>query len=164
MALTIFHCSSEWNPFCWFILSIKFFLAKSPASGPPWASKMAKIESREPGFQATDEIWHVMLSLRSGKIFDIVKLREKSGNSVLWFTVHKFSSRLWNAFSFGKDEKYAAKQAKRSIWHSMPDTCDSCGQLFSLLILLSQFLFRLSAKSGKRLKMRRKISIAGAKS
>jgi len=29
--------------------------------------------------------------------------------------VHKFSSRLRNAFSVGKDEKYAAKQAKQSI-------------------------------------------------
>ena len=44
----------------------------------------------------------------------------KSGNSVFRFIVHKFSSRLWNAFSFGKDEKYAAKQAKRSIWHLPP--------------------------------------------
>ena len=51
------------------------------------------------------------------------KVREKSGNSVFWFIVHKFSSRFWNAFSFGKDEKYAAKQAKQSIWHSTSDTC-----------------------------------------
>ena len=59
---------------------------------------------------------------KSGKIFDIVKVSEKSGNSVFRFIVLKFSSRLWNAFSFGKDEKYTAKQAKRSIltlyaWH-----------------------------------------------
>ena len=51
----------------------------------------------------------------SGKIFDIVKVSEKSVNSVFWFIVHKFSSRLWNAFSFGKEEQYAAKQAKQSI-------------------------------------------------
>ena len=144
MALTIFRYSSEWNPFCCVIVSNKFFLAKSPASGPPWASKMAKNESREPGFQETDEISRVIPSLRSGKIFDIFKFWEKSGNSVLWFTVHKFSSRLWNASSFGKDEKYAAKQTKRSIWHSMPDTYNSCGQWFSLLILSSKFLFPLS--------------------
>ena len=47
--------------------------------------------------------------LRSGKIFDIVKVSEKSGNSVFLFIIHNFSSRLWNAFSFGKDEKYAGK-------------------------------------------------------
>ena len=64
---------------------------------------------------------------KSGKIFDIIKVSEKSGNSVFWFIVHKFSSRFCNAFSFGKDEKYAAKQAKQSIWHSTSDTCSSCG-------------------------------------
>ena len=31
---------------------------------------------------------------KSGKIFDIVKVSEKSGNSVFWFIVHKFSSRF----------------------------------------------------------------------
>ena len=69
---------------------------------------------------------------KSGKIIDVVKVSEKSGNSVFRFIVHKSSSRLWNAFSFGKDEKYAAKQAKRLIWHSTPDTCSSWGQWFSL--------------------------------
>ena len=49
------------------------------------------------------------------------KVSERSGNSVFWFIVHKFSSRLWNAFSLGKDEKYAAGQAKQSIWHCTPD-------------------------------------------
>ena len=71
---------------------------------------------------------------KAGKIFDIVKVSEKSGNSVFWFIIHKFSSRLWHAFSFGKNETYAAKQAKRSIWHSTPDTCSSCGQWFSLIV------------------------------
>ena len=37
------------------------------------------------------------------KIFDIVRVSEKSGNSVFPFIVHKFSSLFWNAFSFGKD-------------------------------------------------------------
>ena len=31
---------------------------------------------------------------KSGKIFDIIKLSEKSGNSVFWFIVHKWSSRF----------------------------------------------------------------------
>ena len=31
---------------------------------------------------------------KSGKIFGIVKVSEKSGNSVFWFIVHNFSSRL----------------------------------------------------------------------
>ena len=31
---------------------------------------------------------------RSGKIFDIVRVSEKSGNSVFLFIVHKFSSRF----------------------------------------------------------------------
>ena len=54
---------------------------------------------------------------KSGKILDIVKVSEKSGNSVFQFIVHKFSSTLWNAFSFRKKEKYAVKQAQQSIWH-----------------------------------------------
>ena len=48
---------------------------------------------------------------KSVKIFDIVKVSEKSGSSVFRFIVHKCSSRLRNAFPFGEDEKYAAKQA-----------------------------------------------------
>ena len=39
---------------------------------------------------------------RSGKLFDIVKVSERSENSVFQFIVHKFSSRL-------------RKQARRSI-------------------------------------------------
>ena len=31
---------------------------------------------------------------KSRKIFDIIKVSERSGNSVFWFIVHKFSSRL----------------------------------------------------------------------
>ena len=84
----------------------------------------------------------------------------KSGNSVFWFIVHKFSSRFWNAFSFAKIKNYAAKQGKRSIWHS----CSSWGQWFSLWILSSKFLLPLSAKRGKRLKMKRKLSMACKKS
>ena len=38
----------------------------------------------------------------------------------------------------------------------MPDTCDSCGQWFSLLIVSSKFLFPLSAKSGKSFPMLKK--------
>ena len=60
-------------------------------------------------------------------------------NCVFRFVVYKFSSRFRNAFSSGKDEKYAAKQAKRSIWHSTFDTCSSCSQWFSLWML--SFLF-----------------------
>ena len=87
---------------------------------------------------------------KSGKIFDIVKVSEKSGYSVFRFIVHKFSSRLWNAFSFGKDEKYAAKQAKRSLWHSTTGTNSSFGQWFSLWMLSSKFLLPFSAKSVKK--------------
>ena len=97
---------------------------------------------------------------KSGEIFDIVKVSERSENSFFQFIVHKFSSRLWNAFSFGKDEKHAAKQGKRSIWHSTPDLCSSCGQWFSLWMISSKFLLPLSAKSGKRLKRKRKMSMA----
>ena len=53
--------------------------------------------------------WKIFLK-KSVKIFDIVKVSEKSGNSVFRCIVHKCSSRLRNAFSFGEDEKYAAKQ------------------------------------------------------
>ena len=42
-------------------------------------------------------------SKKGEKIFDIVRVSEKSGNSVFPFIVHKFSSLFWNAFSFGKD-------------------------------------------------------------
>ena len=97
---------------------------------------------------------------KSGEIFGIFKVSEKSGNSVFRFIVHKFSSRFWNAISFRKDEKYAAKQPKGSLWHSMPDTCSSCGQWFSMWMLSSKFLLPLSAKSRKRLKIKRKLSKA----
>ena len=59
--------------------------------------------------------------LKSQEKSYIVKVSEKSGNSVFLFIVHDFCSRLWDAFSFEKDKKYATKQAKWSIWHSMPD-------------------------------------------
>ena len=36
----------------------------------------------------------------SAKIFDFVKVSEKSGNFVFRFIVHKFSSRFWSVFSF----------------------------------------------------------------
>ena len=36
----------------------------------------------------------IMVREKSGKIFDIVKVSEKLGNSVFWFIVHKFSSRF----------------------------------------------------------------------
>ena len=39
---------------------------------------------------------------KSGKIFDIVKVSEKSGNSVFLPIVHKFSSRFSSSFSLGK--------------------------------------------------------------
>ena len=87
----------------------------------------------------------------SGKIFDIVKVSEKSGNSVFWFIVHKFSSRFWNAFSFGKGEKYAAKQAKRSIRHSTPDTCvllEVSGFRCECFLPNSFFLFPQKAQRG----------------
>ena len=56
-----------------------------------------------------------------GKSLILSKSVKSSGNSVFRFIVHKFSSTLWNTFSFRKDEKYAVKQAQQSIWHSMPD-------------------------------------------
>ena len=47
---------------------------------------------------------------KSGKIFDIVKVSEKSGNSVFLFIVQVFFKTF-----FRKDEKYAVRQAKRLI-------------------------------------------------
>ena len=35
---------------------------------------------------------------KSGEIFDIFKVSEKSGNSIFQFIVRKVSSRFWNAF------------------------------------------------------------------
>ena len=99
---------------------------------------------------------------KSGKIFDIVKVSEKSGNSVFWFIVHNFSSRFWNAFSFGKDKKYGARQEKRSI-DTTSDTCGSCDQWFSLWMLSCKFLLPLSAQSRKSLKMKRKLLMAPKK-
>ena len=101
---------------------------------------------------------------KSGKIFDIVKVGEKSRNSVFRFIVHKFSSRFWNEYSFGEGEKGAAKQTKWSIWHTTPDTCSSWGQWFSLWTLSSKFLLPLSVYSSERLKMKRKILMACKKS
>ena len=82
-------------------------------SGLPWSRKS---QGKTKIFQGQGKVRKFFK--KSGKIFDIVKVGEKSGNSVFQFVVHKFSSRLWDAFSFLKDEKYAAKQAKQSIWHS----------------------------------------------
>ena len=76
----------------------------------------------------------IMVRETSGKIFDIVKVSEKLGNSVFWFIVHKFSSRFWNAlFFFWKRQKVCCKAREAiSIWHSSSDTCSSCGQWFLL--------------------------------
>ena len=93
---------------------------------------------------------------KSGKIFDIVKVSEKSGNSVFRFIVHKFTSRLCNTFSFGKYEKNAAKQAKRSIWHSTPDTCSSCGQWFLLWMLVANSFFFFPRKAERGWKWKEK--------
>ena len=94
---------------------------------------------------------------KSGEIFDIVKVSEKWGNSVIQFIVHKFSSRFWNTFSVGKDENCAAKEGKcgNSTWCT-PDTCSSCDHCFSFWTLSSKFLLPPSAKSRKRLKIKRK--------
>ena len=99
---------------------------------------------------------------KSGKILDIVKVSEKSGNSVFQFIVHKFSSTLWNAFSFRKDEKYAVKQAQQSIWHFTPDIHLYVVVVVSGFILNAFFQIPSSsyAKSRKRLKMKRKILTA----
>ena len=94
-------------------------------------------------FQGDAVLWFV--------IYWVAMVEEKSGNSVFRFIVHKFSSRLWNAFSLGKNEKYAAKQAKRSIWHSIPDLCSSCGQWFS--VWMNSFsLFPREAEKGWKLR------------
>ena len=111
-----------------------------------WTTRVATVREKRKFFKVREKSGNV---LKSQKIFDIVKVSEKSGYSVFRFIVHKFSSRLWNAFSFGKDEKYAAKQAKLSLWHSTPGTYSSCGQWFSLWMLSSKFLLPLSAKSVK---------------
>ena len=50
--------------------------------------------------------------LRSGKIFDIVKVSEKSGNSVFWFTVHKFSFTL--KYFFFRKKRKSMLQIKQS--------------------------------------------------
>ena len=84
-------------------------------------------------------------------------IRDRSGNSVFQFIVHKFSSRLWNAFSFRKRWKVCCKASKAISL--TPGTCSSCVQWFSLWMLSSKFHLPLSAKSGKRLKMKRKISM-----
>ena len=42
IALVTRDVSPEWNPFCCFIVSHRWFLAKSAASPPPWPSKIAK--------------------------------------------------------------------------------------------------------------------------
>ena len=112
-------------------------------SGLPWSGKIFREFSK-----------------KGEKIFDIVRVSEKSGNSVFPFIVHKFSSIFWNAFSFGKYQKYTAKQAEWSVWHSMSDTCSSSGQWFLLWMLSSKFLLPLSVKNRKRLKVKRKLSMA----
>ena len=48
-------------------------------------------------------------SQKSGKIFDIVKVIEKSGNSIFRFIVHKFSSRLKKCIFFRERWKVCCK-------------------------------------------------------
>ena len=59
---------------------------------------------------------------RSGKTFDIVKVSE-SGNHIFRLQFISFTWRWWNAFRAEKDEKYAAKQAKRSRFYTLCPTC-----------------------------------------
>ena len=51
------------------------------SSGLPWSEKS---QGKRKLFKVRE---------KSGKIFDVVKVSERSGNSVFWFIVHKFSSR-----------------------------------------------------------------------
>ena len=94
------------------------------------------------------------------EIFDIVKVIEKSGKSVFRSIVHKFSSRLWNAFSFGKDESML--QSKHS------DQFDTL-RLTYVVVVVSGFrcewflpnsFFLFPRKSEKRLRMKRKMLMA----
>ena len=147
-------CFKYWLLVTLIFLRLLFFVLS-------WLPRSGKSQGKTNIFQGQGKVREFFK--KSGKIFGTVKLSERSGDSVFRFIVHKSSSKFWNAFSFGKDEKYAAKQAKRSIWHSTPDTCN-CGQWFSLWMLSSKFLLPLSVKSGKRLKMKRKISMACKKS
>ena len=95
-----------------------------------------------------------------GKSLILSKSVKSSGNSVFRFIVHKFSSTLWNAFSFRKDEKYAVKQAQQSIWHWLyawhTPVCSSCGQWFSFWLLSSKFLLPLTRKAERGWKWREK--------
>ena len=98
---------------------------------------------------------------KSGNLFDIVKVSEKSGNSVFLFIVHKFSSFLQDfEMHFLSENTTSMPQSKQSDQHSTSNTCSSCGQWFSCQCFFSKFLL----PRGKRLKMKRKLSMACRKS
>lgn len=74
----------------------------------------------------------------SWKTLAIVKVSEW-GNYIFRLQFIRFTWRWWNAFSAEKDEKYAAKRAKRSLFYILlPNMCCSCGQWFSLQMLSSK--------------------------
>ena len=116
---------------------------------------------------------------RINRVATVLKVREKSGNFskrqgkfLILLKSVKSQGILYSGFYFisflqdfeiiffWKDETYTAKQAKRTIWHSTPERCSSCGQWFLLWMLSSKFLLPLPAKSRKRLKMKRKLWMA----
>ena len=63
---------------------------------------------------------------KSGKIFDIVKVSEKSGNSVFLFIVF-----IDFEMHFLSENTKSMPQSKQSDQHSTSNTCSSCGQWFS---------------------------------
>ena len=66
----------------------------------------------------------------SGKIFDIVKVSEKSGNSVFRSILHKFSSRFWNHFLLEK--------MKRMLQSKQSDQFDTL-HLRHVVVVVSSF-------------------------
>ena len=80
-----------------------------------------------------------MVREKSGNLFDIVKVSEKSGNSVFLFIVHKFSSFLQDfEMHFLSENTKSMPQSKQSDQHSTSNTCSSCGQWFSCQCLFFQ--------------------------
>ena len=71
-----------------------FSAADLSSSGLPWSGK-------NKNFQGQGKVREFFKN--AGKIFDIGKVSEKSGNSIFRFIAYKFSAQFFNTFSSERD-------------------------------------------------------------
>ena len=84
----------------WSRIGLLWIVSDVPTSSQTGLPRSRKSQGKTKIFQGQGKVREFLK--KSGKIFDIVKVSEKSGNSVFLPIVHKFSSRFSNSFSLGK--------------------------------------------------------------